>query len=513
MALLTKSRTESAVSTWESIFPNPTLGIQQSTIFVKKLLAIAISNIAYLRTMFPEGAFGDKKLENMNLKVLREDGRCPGAYQLIQWVKGCFDALDRKYLRTIVLGIYLDPSDSRTALETYTFRFSYAQSADIDIYRNDRKISSSSHLSQCDDVKRATIKLLRSILVLTQTLDPLPNDVYMTLKLFYYDDVTPLDYQPDGFRSSGEGNFVFRDESFLIDVGQVETFFHNFQVRVKALCSNFDDAQVESAETPQAQKLDTPASSQMCPSQVCPSQMCPSQMCPSQMCPSQMCPSQMCPSQMDTACSPQHPPRDSGGEFRCPCGMGEGEGEEGLERILCCHVCNTRQHSVCFGILATTDHVKHVCEQCSCESYPPTDPMLSSLTEGERKRLSLWRRCLLACSAMSTITQNSLTRKLQVSPAEAGELIQRLRREELISAVGKSKKPVRFSPTPLLHATGMAKYFLPQRQVGESASSDLNKLNKRKLSADKDLGGANAEQRMKKRKSSKCLEPISTSKL
>ena len=35
----------------------------QSALFVKKLLAVAVSNIAYLRTIFPEHAFGDRSLE------------------------------------------------------------------------------------------------------------------------------------------------------------------------------------------------------------------------------------------------------------------------------------------------------------------------------------------------------------------------------------------------------------------------------------------------------------------
>ena len=84
------------------------------------------------RTIFPDHAFGDRCLEgkeechfchvylflDLNLKILRDDSACPGACQVIKWfdlffiqylcnpffvfscrVKGCFDALDRKYVR------------------------------------------------------------------------------------------------------------------------------------------------------------------------------------------------------------------------------------------------------------------------------------------------------------------------------------------------------------------------------------------------------------------------------
>ena len=53
------------------------------------------------------------------------------------------------------------------------------------LFRNKKKISSA-HTAA--DTKKATIRLLRTIVVLTQTLQSLPDDVMMTMKLFYYDD-------------------------------------------------------------------------------------------------------------------------------------------------------------------------------------------------------------------------------------------------------------------------------------------------------------------------------------
>ena len=50
---------------WSSIFPNEQITEVQSSLFVKKLLAVAVSNIAYLRAIFPEHAFGDRSLEGL----------------------------------------------------------------------------------------------------------------------------------------------------------------------------------------------------------------------------------------------------------------------------------------------------------------------------------------------------------------------------------------------------------------------------------------------------------------
>ena len=40
---------------------------------------------------------------DLSLKILRDDSACPGACQVIQWVKGCFDALDKKYVCSLTL--------------------------------------------------------------------------------------------------------------------------------------------------------------------------------------------------------------------------------------------------------------------------------------------------------------------------------------------------------------------------------------------------------------------------
>ena len=52
-------------------------------------------------------------------------------------------------------------------------------------YRNNEKISGAHSESE---TRKATIQLLRTIIILTQTLESLPDDVMMTMKLLYYDD-------------------------------------------------------------------------------------------------------------------------------------------------------------------------------------------------------------------------------------------------------------------------------------------------------------------------------------
>ena len=55
-------------------------------------------------------------------------------------------------------------------------------------YRNGDSLASAHSTAE---TKKATIKLLRTIVVLTQTLKPLPDEVLMSMKLLYYDDGKP----------------------------------------------------------------------------------------------------------------------------------------------------------------------------------------------------------------------------------------------------------------------------------------------------------------------------------
>lgn len=47
--------------------------------------------------------------------------------------------------------------------------------------RNDSTIT-------CADTRKASVLLIRKIYILMQNLSPLPNDVFLTMKLFYYDE-------------------------------------------------------------------------------------------------------------------------------------------------------------------------------------------------------------------------------------------------------------------------------------------------------------------------------------
>ncbi|MEE6495205.1 hypothetical protein FKM82_001979 [Ascaphus truei] len=154
------------------------------------MMAVAVSCITYLRGIFPEDAYRTRYLEELCIKILRDDSTYPRASRIVKWMKGCFDALEKKYLQMVILGVYRDTEDPNSLIESYQFKFRYTpKGPQMDI------VSDKKHLIKnltTEDVKKASIALIRKLFLLMHNLGPLPKDVSLTMKLFYYDDGVPV---------------------------------------------------------------------------------------------------------------------------------------------------------------------------------------------------------------------------------------------------------------------------------------------------------------------------------
>uniref|UniRef100_UPI00358E69EF HORMA domain-containing protein 1-like n=1 Tax=Myxine glutinosa TaxID=7769 RepID=UPI00358E69EF len=230
MVTLQKMQTseKQTTSTWPSIFPNDVATNQQSLLFVKRMTAIALSNITYLRGVFPEHAYSTRYFEDLSIKILREDVRFPGAGHVVNWMKGCFDALEKKYLRMMVLLAYANPDDPNTVVESYSFKYFYTENGHtMDISSSNKKLEIT-----LEETKRSACTLIRKLFVLMQHLGTLPQNVSLSMKLFYYDEVTPEDYQPHGFKESNSDPILFDGDPVSLRIGSVSTMFHVLKLKV-----------------------------------------------------------------------------------------------------------------------------------------------------------------------------------------------------------------------------------------------------------------------------------------
>ncbi|KAM9512857.1 HORMA domain-containing protein 1-like isoform 4-T7 [Salvelinus alpinus] len=160
--------------------------------------------------------------------ILREERTCPGASQIVQWMQGCFDALQRKYLRTVVMSIYTDPENPKKVTECYQFKVQYTEKGP----KIDFESKNSKNLGKmaCSSTKKSSILLVRKLYTLMQNLGPLPDNVCLNMKLSYYDDVTPQDYQPPGFMEGDSDSMQFEKEPVNLTMGEVVTPFHTLKV-------------------------------------------------------------------------------------------------------------------------------------------------------------------------------------------------------------------------------------------------------------------------------------------
>ncbi|KAM6377581.1 HORMA domain-containing protein 2 [Pluvialis apricaria] len=229
---LLQTRQKKKSSKESVLFPNQIATEQQSVVLVKRLLAISVSCITYMRGLFPESSYGTRYLDDLCLKILREDKSCLGSLQIVKWIQGCFDALERQYLHIAVLAIYTNPKEPETVTELYQFKFKYKKEVpQMDIISN--QVNFVNGVCSEEDIKQASRLLIRKLYLLMQNLGPLPNDVTLTMKLLYYNDVTPKDYQPPGFKEDGSsGDLFFDGEPVNLRVGSVSTGFHLMKVRV-----------------------------------------------------------------------------------------------------------------------------------------------------------------------------------------------------------------------------------------------------------------------------------------
>ncbi|XP_066548807.1 zebrafish testis-expressed 38 [Amia ocellicauda] len=218
-------------SEWTTLFPSDIRTRSQSVVFVKRMMVVAVSSITYLRGIFPEGAYQSRYLEDLCIKVLRENSAVPGACKVVKWMMGCFDALEKGYLHILFIGVHRNAEDPSSIVESYQFKVRYTSDGPQMDIQSSNKLAMRVGL---EDTKKASVMLVRKLFLLMQNLDVLPSGVSLTMKLYYYDNVTPPDYQPPGFKEGESDSLWFEGTAVHFKVGDLQTPFHTMKVQVTA---------------------------------------------------------------------------------------------------------------------------------------------------------------------------------------------------------------------------------------------------------------------------------------
>ncbi|XVE85318.1 hypothetical protein DITRI_Ditri17bG0082100 [Diplodiscus trichospermus] len=196
---------------------------QDSLLLTRNLLRIAIFNISYIRGLFPEKYFNDKSVPAL----------------------GVYDALQKKYLKTLLFCIC--ESVDGAMIEEYSFSFSYSNSYSQEVSMNINRSGNKKHggTFKCNSTTEVTpnqmrssaCKMVRTLVQLMRTLDRMPEERTILMKLLYYDDVTPLDYEPPFFRgcTEEEAHNSWAKSPLKMEVGNVNSKHFVLALKVKSV--------------------------------------------------------------------------------------------------------------------------------------------------------------------------------------------------------------------------------------------------------------------------------------
>ncbi|CAM1314367.1 HORMAD1 (predicted) [Pycnogonum litorale] len=414
------------IGSWSENFPETITTEAQSLMFVKKMVAIAISEITYLRAMFPEIAYSERSIEGLTVRILRDDKAYPGACRVVHWVLGCYDALQKNYLRQITLALFKDSDKPNNVFESYTFRFSYNNQSGVTILRNGSKVTD---FISSDEIKTATMKLMRTISYLMQSLMDIPDHAYMTMKLTYYDEVTPEDYEPPGFVASPYKVCEFDEKTATVRIGNVATNYHSVDVRVTSAKRQFDQSQTqECSEDKQNRKIRIKNSQN-------------NNLAGVERTKNTNCEDTKDFSQSSIVTEKYVSPERDESEVKmmtCPCNNLKSTSELMLE----CKICKTWQHGICYSILDVSQvPSNHVCYHCASADVDrqPTDPSLMGLPDVEVNAACLFRRTLALLKNKDRVQTTMLKKNLDVDTVIATALYNRLLSDGIIKKGRMSK--------------------------------------------------------------------------
>ncbi|XP_063234550.1 uncharacterized protein LOC134537731 [Bacillus rossius redtenbacheri] len=103
-------------------------------------------------------------------------------------------------------------------------------------YKNRMEHTTRRNISHSMKSRKLAMELFESCKMLDQFLKPLPEEKLMTMKLIYYNEVTPRDYEPLGFEASRNSAITYACEGIpqKYRVGSVVTKFHKTKLHLQS---------------------------------------------------------------------------------------------------------------------------------------------------------------------------------------------------------------------------------------------------------------------------------------
>ncbi|KAK0526499.1 hypothetical protein OC835_005266 [Tilletia horrida] len=266
---------------------------EQSLRTVKTLVETSIGCLMFLRGFFSDQTFRDEQIgadgasgsgladpatqrmrndAPLTVKQLKKGVTAESDLIIRLWEDGIQDALEKQYLSSLILGIYLNEDDDNDIVEAYTFNFTYGEvegskgkipllnltesMQSVSIYNQAGRPSAGEASTSAGaavagtlatpkvrtiiDVRKQVQVLIRALITMSQTFQDLPRKRFLTIRLKYTDDV-PLDYEPKGFIGGAPQERLLFSTASIADrpdqmsIGSIATGFHGVNIHLATL--------------------------------------------------------------------------------------------------------------------------------------------------------------------------------------------------------------------------------------------------------------------------------------
>uniref|UniRef100_A0A1B6C9E1 HORMA domain-containing protein n=1 Tax=Clastoptera arizonana TaxID=38151 RepID=A0A1B6C9E1_9HEMI len=225
LSQLHKNQTEVEADLWDTILHNPQKNIHHSLVFMQKLTVIALSNITYLRNIFPEDAYKTYLISGVKTKILKGNENLPIVGKLQDNIVNALEVLTKKYLKKMIFVIE-DLDTEKT--EAYGFNFSYNDIINCDIENDFGDAISFSQNDTPEYIKEQTHNFLKNLCHAITPKSLIRNKVQMTIRLELNEDV-PEGFTLDCFSLCNEIPEIDHPErSTKTKLGKIKTLFHTF---------------------------------------------------------------------------------------------------------------------------------------------------------------------------------------------------------------------------------------------------------------------------------------------
>uniref|UniRef100_F1L462 HORMA domain-containing protein 1 n=1 Tax=Ascaris suum TaxID=6253 RepID=F1L462_ASCSU len=216
---------------WEATFPGAPEG-KHSAVFMKRVVFALASDLLYRRRLLPPISFKRRQVEYLRLNLL--DVKTTVGWAMGECLRGALEPLDFGYLKEIFIIVNTSSDHNNDeALEVYRFSFAYTLNA----MPTSRKTTTSKRRVSyygVDTVRMQIADAARHIYALADSLSVLPDGCHSTIKITYYDERTPEEYEPEGFIADSR-LFRFIRPAKRVALGRVDCEQHACSLLVASI--------------------------------------------------------------------------------------------------------------------------------------------------------------------------------------------------------------------------------------------------------------------------------------